>query len=411
MPKYRYVAKDKQGKEFRGIVESKDKDQAQIKLNQLGLYSVFLEEAAAKARFGFLLQFLRAFAQIKIGKVDLSLFAHQFSAMISAGLPLVKCLSILASDTDNKILKTALDEVIFDVQNGLSLSAALAKHPRIFSNFFVSMIKSGETAGILPGVLKRIAIHLEKETELRQKITSAFAYPIVVAFVAIGAIIFLLIFIIPVFVNVYKGLHVNLPLPTLSLIWLSNIMIRYWWLVFAVIIAIIYGFKRIKEKNKRLSFFLDYFKLWMPIFGKLNRKIYTTRFIRTLGAMLASGVTLSRSLEVADEVLSNRVSSAVIRALQININQGKTLTEILEKQRLFSPLAVQMIATGEQSGTLEEMLNKTADFLDEDIDHIIKRLIIKLEPLLTFLVAILVGYIALAIYLPMFDILHNVGAR
>jgi type IV pilus assembly protein PilC len=127
--------------------------------------------------------------------------------------------------------------------------------------------------------------------------------------------------------------------------------------------------------------------------------------------MLASGVTLSRSLEVADEVLSNRVSSAVIRALQININQGKTLTEILEKQRLFSPLAVQMIATGEQSGTLEEMLNKTADFLDEDIDHIIKRLIIKLEPMLTFLVAILVGYIALAIYLPMFDILHSVGAR
>jgi type IV pilus assembly protein PilC len=405
MPKYSYIAKDSQGKEFRGIIESSDKDQAKVKLNQLGLYDVFLQDIAKAPRFKFSLPLLLP------QKVDLALFAHQFSAMIAAGLPLVKCLSVLSRDTEDKILKETIDKVIFDIQNGLNLSSALAKHPKIFSNFFVSLIKAGETAGILPEVLKRIAIHLEKEADIKHKVASAMSYPVIVGFVAVGVVGFLVIFIIPVFKNVYKGLRVNLPLPTLFLIYISNFMIKYWWLLLLLIIAIFYAFKRLKAKNERVSFFLDYFKLWMPIFGKLNRKIYTTRFIRTLSAMLSSGVTLGRSLEITEEVLDNRVSSSVIRALQKNINQGKSLTEVLEKQKLFSPLAVQMIATGEQSGTLEEMLNKTADFLDEDIDHAIKRMMVKLEPALTFAMAILVGYIALAIYLPMFDIFRNLGGR
>jgi len=405
MPKYKYIAQDSQGKEFGGIIEAKDKDEAQVKLNQLGLYSALLGEIIPARKFRF------PIPGGGIKKIDLALFARQFSAMISAGLPLVKCLSVLSSEIENKTLKASIDKVIFDIQNGLSLSSALAKHPRIFSNFFISMVKAGETAGILPEVLKRIATHLEKEVELRQKVASAFAYPTIVLFVAIGAVTFLLIFIVPVFEKVYQSLKLNLPLPTLFLIKLSNFMVKYWWLVLVLGIVFIYGFKRTKAKNKKLIFWLDYFKLWMPVFGKLNRKLSTTRFSRTLAAMLASGITLGRSLEVTEEVLDNRVSSAVIRALQRNINQGKTLTEVLEKQRLFSPLAVQMIATGEQSGTLEEMLNKTADFLDEEVDHIIKRLIIRLEPLLTFILAILVGYIALAIYLPMFDIMHSLGAR
>lgn len=407
MPKYRYVAKDRQGKEFQGVVEEKNKDQAQAKLNQLGLYSAFLEEVISPRKFTLPIPIPGQ----GIKKIDLALFARQFSAMISAGLPLVKCLSVLSQEIESPALKASLDKVVFDIQSGLSLSTALTKHPRVFSNFFVSMVKSGETAGILPDVLKRIATHLEKEVELKQKITSAFAYPIVVLLVAIGVVTFLLIFIVPVFQKVYKGLKLNLPLPTFILILLSNFMVKYWWLIPLLIIAVFFGFKRIKEKNKKIIFWLDYFQFQMPILGKLNRKISTTRFSRTLAAMLASGVTLGRSLGVTEEILNNRVSSAVIRALQKNISQGKTLTEVLEKQRLFSPLAVQMIATGEQSGTLEEMLNKTADFLDVEIDHIIKRLITRLEPLLTFILAIIVGYIALAIYLPMFDIVRGLGTR
>lgn len=403
MPKYRYIAKDSQGKEFRSIVEAKDKDEAKTKLNQLGLYNVFLEEITLGRKFRL------PIPARGIKKIDLALFSHQFSAMISAGLPLVKCLSVLSQEIENPNLKSAIDKVIFDIQSGLSLSTALTRHPHIFSNFFVSMVKSGETAGILPGVLKRVAQHLEKEVDLRQKITSAFTYPTIVLFVAGGVVTFLLIFIVPVFQNVYKSLKLNLPLPTLFLIHLSNFMIKYWWLFLVIIIASIFGFKRIKQKNKRLSFLWDYSKFWMPIFGKLNRKITTARFSRNLAAMLASGVTLGRSLEVTEEALDNQVSTTLIRALQRNISQGRTLTEVLEKQRLFSPLAVQMIATGEESGTLEQMLNKTADFLDEEIDHIIKRLVTRLEPLLTFVLAVIVGYIALSIYLPMFDIIQRIG--
>lgn len=403
MPKYRYIAKDSQAKEFRSIVEAKDKNEAKVKLNQLGLYNVFLEEIALARKFRL------PIPARGIKKIDLALFTHQFSAMISAGLPLVKCLSVLSQEIENPNLKSAIDKVIFDIQSGLSLSLALSKHPRIFSNFFVSMVKSGETAGILPEVLKRVAQHLEKEVDLRQKITSAFTYPTIVLFVAGGVVTFLLIFIVPVFQNVYRGLRLNLPLPTLFLIHLSNFMVKYWWLLLVLIVASIFGFKRIKEKNKRASFLLDYFRFWMPIFGKLNRKITTARFSRNLAAMLASGVTLGRSLEVTEEALGNQVSTTLIRALQRNISQGRTLTEVLEKQRLFSPLAVQMIATGEESGTLEQMLNKTADFLDDEIDHIIKRLVTRLEPLLTFVLAVIVGYIALSIYLPMFDIIGRIG--
>ena len=405
MAKYSYIAKDSRGKEFRGIIESGDKEEAKLKLNQLGLYDIFLQDLAKARRFKFSLAFLN------FQKTDLALFAHQFSAMISAGLPLVKCLSVLSRDNEDLKFKAILEQVIFDIQNGLSLSSALAKNPKIFSNFFVSLVKSGETAGILPQVLKRIALHLEKESDLKHKVASALSYPVIVGIVAIAVVGFLMVFIIPVFKKVYDGLRVTLPLPTLFLIYISNFMVKYWWVLLLAAIAVFYGFKKLRAKNPRFGFLWDYFKLWIPLFGKLNRKIYTTRFIRTLSAMLSSGVTLGRSLEISDEVLDNRVSSSVIRALQRNINQGKSLTEVLEKQKLFSPLAVQMIATGEQSGTLEEMLNKTADFLDEDIDHAIKRMMVRLEPALTFATAVLVGYIALAIYLPMFDIFRNLGGR
>ena len=405
MAKYSYIAKDSRGKEFRGIIESGDKEEAKLKLNQLGLYDIFLQDVNKARHFKFSLAFLN------FQRTDLALFAHQFSAMISAGLPLVKCLSVLSRDNEDLKFKAILEQVIFDIQNGLSLSSALAKNPKIFSNFFVSLVKSGETAGILPQVLKRIALHLEKEADLKHKVVSALSYPVIVGVVAIAVVGFLMVFIIPVFKKVYDGLRVTLPLPTLFLIYISNFMVKYWWVLLLAAIAVFYGFKKLRAKNPRFGFLWDYFKLWIPLFGKLNRKIYTTRFIRTLSAMLSSGVTLGRSLEISDEVLDNRVSSSVIRALQRNINQGKSLTEVLEKQKLFSPLAVQMIATGEQSGTLEEMLNKTADFLDEDIDHAIKRMMVRLEPALTFAMAILVGYIALAIYLPMFDIFRNLGGR
>jgi len=302
----------------------------------------------------------------RISKVDLAIFAHQFSAMIGAGLPLIKCLLVLSKDTENKKLKKVIEKVVYDIERGLSLSGALEKHPQVFSNFFVNMIRSGETAGILPTVLKRLADHLEKEEDLNQKVVSAFAYPAVVGLVAVVVISFLLIYIVPVFKNIYKTLKINLPLPTLLLINLSNSMVKYAWLYILLIIGIFYGFRRLK-KNKKMVFLLDYFSFFMPVFGRLNRKIATARFTRTLASMLSSGVPLNRSLDASNDVINNSVASAVIRALKNSIGQGRGLNEVLQKQKIFLPMAVQMIATGEESGTLDMMLNKVADFLDEDI--------------------------------------------
>src|SRR4030043_2326128 len=197
MAKYSYIAKDSRGKEFRGIIESGDKEEAKLKLNQLGLYDIFLQDFDKARRFKFSLAFLN------FQKTDLALFAHQFSAMISAGLPLVKCLFVLSRDNEDLKFKAILEQVIFDIQNGLSLSSALAKNPKIFSNFFVSLVKSGETAGILPQVLKRIALHLEKESDLKHKVASALSYPVIVGVVAIAVVGFLMVFIIPVFKKVY----------------------------------------------------------------------------------------------------------------------------------------------------------------------------------------------------------------
>ncbi len=338
------------------------------------------------------------------------MFTHQFAAMIDAGLPLTKSLSVILNEVENIKLKQVLARIIYDIKSGVSLSDAFAKHPKIFSYFFINMIKSGEAAGILPSVLKRLAQHLDKEQELRQKVSSAFAYPVVVSFVAAAVVFFLLIFIIPVFKNVYKSLRISLPLPTLFLINMSSFMVKYWWILLLLLVASFFIFKKI-SKRKKVIFFIDHFKLFMPVFGKINRKIATARFTRTLASMIAGGVPLIVSLDVSKEAVNNRVALAVIRALKNNVSKGGRLSEILEKQNIFPPLAVQMISTGEESGTLDKMLNKTADFLDEEIDVNLRRLVIKLEPSLTFFLAALVGYIAISIYLPMFDIIRGLSAK
>lgn len=346
----------------------------------------------------------------KVNKVDLAIFTHQFSAMIEAGLPLSKCLLVLSNETENQALKKVTIQIIYDIKSGTSLSDAFLKHPQVFSNFFINMVKSGEVAGILPAVLKRLSVHLEKEEDLRQKVSSAFAYPAVVGFVALGVIIFLLVFIVPVFGNVYKSLKLSLPMPTQLLIIASNFMVKYAWLLVILGGAVFYICARLM-RNQKAGFLWDHFKFFMPVFGRLNRKVATARFARTLSSMISGGVPLIRSLDISQEAVNNRAAFRVIRALKNSASQGRTLGEVLQKQNIFPPLAVQMITTGEESGTLDAMLNKVADFLDDEIDHNIKRLVTRLEPALTFLLAALVGYIAISIYLPMFDILRSISRK
>ena len=399
MPHFDYLATDDQNKQVKGTIEAQDLLEAKTKLRQLNLYIIWVrQERKINISFG----------QDRVKNQDLAVFSHQFSIMISSGIPLLRTLKALAEETSNKRLRAVIEKIKFDVENGASLSSAISKHPQVFSTFFISLIKSGEAAGKLSPVLDSLANYLESQEDLRRKVSSAFAYPVIVGIVAILVMCFLLIFIVPVFSSVYKTMKITLPGPTLTLIILSNIFIKLWWLIL-VFIATGFYFLKVSKQNAAFGLVLDGLKLKLPLFGELNRKVAMSRFVRTLSTMLGSGLTLNPSLTIIKEVVGNRVFASSIEAIQKDINQGKQISEALKTQKFFPPIVMQMIAVGEESGNLNTMLDKCADFLDKDIDALVKSLVVKLEPTLTFFLAVLVGFIALAIYLPMFDLIREMG--
>lgn len=399
MALFEYLATDSSNQQVKGSLEAVDLLEAKTKLKQSGLFIVSVRK---KGIFG---------SDFELGGVrgqDLTVFIHQFAVMISSGIPLIRSLKAVLEETTSKALKTVIEKVVFDVENGASLSVAFSKHPKVFSNFFVSLVKSGEASGTLPNVLKRIANHLEKEGEIKRKVASGFAYPAVVGVLAVGVVIFMLIFIVPVFSKVYQSMRMALPGPTVALIAMSNLFTKFWWIIL-LLSGFLYYIFTINKQNYALKTAVDKFKLKIPIFGQINSKVLVSRFIRTLSTMLGSGLTLSAALLISKDVVGNSVAEGVIESVHKDISQGKNLSDSLKIQSFFPSTVVQMISAGEESGQLSSMMDKCADFLDEGIDTVIKSLVVKLEPTLTFFLAALVGFIALAIYLPMFDLIKHVS--
>lgn len=399
MARFNYLANDNQNKQVKGALEAKDLLEAKTKLRQSGLYIIWVKRESVV---------IEGLSFGRIRNQDLAVFSHQFAVMIGSGIPLIRALKAIEDEATNRSLRTVLNKVRTEVENGVSLSAAFSKHPKVFSNFFVSLVKSGEAAGILPNVLKRLAEHLEKEEDLRRKVASSFAYPVIVGFVALGVVTFLLIFVVPVFRSAYKSLKIGLPGPTVTLIVLSNIFIKFWWLIL-LLIAILFCVLAVSKYNTSIGLIVDRLKLRLPVFGRLNRKVALSRLVRTLSTMIGSGLTLNTSLNIAKDVVGNRLVAKTIGLIQAEISQGKQISDSLKAKAFFPPMVVQMISVGEESGSLNAMLDKCADFLDEDIDLLIKNLVVKIEPLLTFLLAIVVGFIAMAIYLPMFDLIKQIS--
>jgi type IV pilus assembly protein PilC len=399
MPRFIYQAADARNNKVKGSLEAKDVSEAKLKLRQSGLYITALRKEKI---------FLEKIRLGQVSKEEVAIFSHQFSAMISSGVPLVRTLRTLAEENVNRNLRYVIDKIRTDVENGSSLADALGRHPRIFSKFFVSSIKSGELAGILSEVFHRLARYLEKEIELRKKVVSSFAYPIIVGIVAFGAVMYLLIFVVPVFNKVYNSLKLDLPGPTLTLIALSNFFIKFWWLLL-IMIVIIYSMARVPTRFMALRLLIDSWKLKLPIFGQLLSKVAVSRFIRTLSTMITSGLPLNTSLSIVAEVVGNRVYARAVDAVQKDINQGQQISASLKAQGLFPPIVIQMVSVGEESGNIVAMFDKCADFLDESIDGVVRSLVVKLEPTLTFFLAVFVGFIAMAIYLPMFDLIRQVS--
>jgi len=399
MPSYIYIARDNRGNILRGTCRAESRTAVSARLRQMGYRSVAVSE---KARALF------SEKRKRITTDDLVSFCQQFSVMYGAGLSLGACLSSLAQESASERLQKVLGDILRDVESGRSLSAAMRKHGGVFSEFFLNMIEAGETGGTLENSLRHLAAHLEKEQELRQRIRSALAYPIVILIVICVVVTFLMIFVVPVFASVYKRMNVDLPAATSALIFLSHAARYYFWVPIAAVGVLIPLCRRL-GRLEPVKDFLDRLVLAVPIYGELRRKVIVQRFIRTFGAMLAAGVNILRALEIAERVAKNRVISQASEMIRTNLQKGGTITEALRFHDVFPAPVVQMFASGEESGELPELLEKAATGLERDLDHAIHRLLVKLEPALTVLLGCVVGFILIAIYLPMFDLVGKIS--
>lgn len=339
---------------------------------------------------------------------ELVAFVQQFANMINAGIPLSSALLAQEQQEENKELRKVIGKVRVDVEGGTILSEALAKHPQVFSRFFVSMVYAGEQGAGLPKVLNRIADHLEKEEILRSKVKGVFTYPIVVGILAILIVLFLIVVVAPVFANVYRQLRISLPWPTQVLLAISLFGREYWWVTAALAAILFISYRRLK-KGKIGQEMLDWLIMNFPVLGKVIRKVAVARFARTLGDMLVCKVPLVDSLNITDKVVGNREISAAISEIRSKVETGGTVSEVLSRSNVFPPVVIQMTYAGEEGGQLGEMLEKCADNLDRDVEYSAKRMIVILEPSLTLILAGVVAFIALAIYLPMFDLVRLVS--
>ena len=346
----------------------------------------------------------------KIGADELLAFIQQFASMYGAGIPLLQCLEALRKQTENIKFKDILKEVILDIEGGGTFSGALARYPQVFSPFFVDMIRTGEKGGIIDKVLERLALHIEKMQDLKRKVRGAFAYPVTVGILAFLVMIFLVVVIFPVFQTVYSRLNVDLPLPTIMMITLSRFLRMFGWVIVILLAAggyFFYRYKDLKPVRQRI----DKIKITMPVFGHINRKAAVAKFVSTFGDMLESGVTLEEAIESAKNVTGNVIISEKFGDIYKTIEKGNTLAEALEEQEFIPATVAQMISAGEASGTLPDMLHKSAVALERDLDLTIKRFIVMVEPVLTLVMACFVAFIALSIYLPIFDVLKIIQQR
>ncbi|MGZ8854196.1 MAG: type II secretion system F family protein, partial [Thermoanaerobaculia bacterium] len=338
----------------------------------------------------------------------LAIFTRQFSVMIDAGLPLVQCLEILGSQQEHKAFRRGLIQIRQDVEAGSSLADGMRKHPKIFNDLYTNMVAAGEAGGILDTILQRLAAYIEKAVKLNSQVKSAMIYPVAVISIACIVVTIILWKVIPVFAALFKGLGAELPMPTRVVIALSNFIADFWWLVTLVIVSIVFGLRRYHGtyKGKRV---LDGILLKIPIFGLLLRKIAVARFCRTLATLTSSGVPILDGLQITAKTAGNSVVEDAIMATRKSVEEGKTISEPLGDTDVFPTMVVQMIAVGEQTGALDTMLSKIADFYEDEVDNAVAGLMKLLEPILIAFLGVAIGGIVIAMYMPMFTLIGQVG--
>lgn len=401
MSNFSYVVRDRTGRVLRGRVEAPDRNAAVQLLRDSGKMVTSLQEVAPGR--GFNLNDL--FKRVKLK--DLAVFAKQFSAMVESGIDVLRCLTILQRQTENPYLREVLSEVHDDVAEGQTLSQALAKHPRAFPRLFISLIRASEESGSLDVVLARLADSLEKEVSLRNQVAAGMKYPQVIAIAALIVLTVVMIFVIPVFKQMFASLGGQLPISTRILMTLAVWMKKYWY----VLVILYFGIPLIMRQVGQTAIgrqFLDRAKLRLPVFGSLTQKVIVARFTRNLSTMLSNGIPILRALDIVDEAADNVVFENAIQRIRNSVKEGESIAGPMEAVRLFPPMVPAMIAVGEESGDLDGMLSKVADFYDGEVETMVKGLTSLLEPILISVMGAVVGFIVISLFLPLFNLIRLV---
>jgi len=345
--------------------------------------------------------------KLRPGKVklkEIAVFSRQFATMVNSGLPILRALTILADQTSNAELAKVLVSVRNDVEQGASLSSAMAKHPRVFNDLYIAMVRSGETGGMLDDVMLRLAALLEREVHLRQKIKSAMTYPVAVVALVVLIMAAMLLFVVPQFKSIYGQLGGTLPLPTRVLLAMSDAVKKYWYMLIAGSFAFSFLFKRYKKTEAGRAT-IDAFKLRVPVFGSLFHKTALSRFSSTAGMLLKSGVPILQALDIVADTVNNRVMSKAVVDVQSSVREGESIAKPLSKHGVFPPMVVQMLAVGEETGQIDTMLDKVATFYDNEVEASVDALTSLIEPLLIAFIGGAVGAAVIALYMPMFNII------
>jgi len=397
MASFMYTARDAKGELKSATLEATNREDAISQLKKQRLNVIKIDEQAKKKKSGG-----------KVKMRDIVIFTRMFSTMINSGLPLVQAMGILAEQSENPTLREVTKAVVFDVESGNTVADALRKHPNAFSDLYVNMVAAGEAGGILDTILMRLAVFMEKNDALVRKVKGAMIYPGVIMTVAGGAIIVLLVFVIPVFQKMFAEVGLPLPLPTRIVIGLSGALQKYWYLLIGGSVGAVFMLKKYYATSEG-QLVLDRLMLKAPVLGDVLRKTAVSRFTRTLGTLIGSGVSILDGLEITAKTSGNRVIQDAIMESRASIAGGETISAPLKKSQVFPPMVISMINVGEQTGGLDEMLSKIADFYDEEVDAAVSGLLALMEPVMIVFLGVVVGGMVIAMYLPIFDMVNAAG--
>jgi type IV pilus assembly protein PilC len=400
MPNYSWKGRTRGGQVQEGVLVAESKEAAIAGLRKQQIIVTAVTEKGKE----FALPKLGG----KISSKEIAVFTRQFSVMIDAGLPLVQCLEILGSQQENRIFQKILFSIRQQVEGGSTLADALRKHPKAFDDLYCNMVAAGEAGGILDTILQRLSQYIEKIVKLRSAVRSARVYPTAVILIAVAVVWIILWKVIPTFATLFEGLGASLPLPTRITIGVSNFIGSFWWVIFLGIglsIFLIVRYHKTYSGRRRL----DALMLKMPVLGMVLKKIAVARFCRTLGTLVSSGVPILEGLEITARTSGNSIVEDAIMSTRRSVEEGKTIAEPLKGTDVFPAMVVQMVAVGEQTGALEVMLSKIADFYEDEVDEATANLLALLEPVMISFLGVIIGGIVISMYLPMFDLISKIG--